>query len=155
MRPCISTIGFNYRSLLSVQILFFSIGFLCITYLILSNFSQVSVESIISRTQTQSVLINNTDRIVLNFERQDINHVVRSEHKSFICDRMRKNDGTREINVSSELDDHLLNILRPYCDVVPIPRKNWIPAKRYIESDIVFIIYTGAYLYHSRATAVH
>ncbi|CAF1459982.1 unnamed protein product [Rotaria sordida] len=131
MRPCISTIGFNYRSLLSVQILSFSIGFFCITYLILSNFSQVSVE-----------------------KRQDINHVVRSESKSFICDRMRKNDGTREINVSSELDDHLLNILRPYCDVVPIPRKNWIPAKRYIESDIVFIIYTGAYFYHSRATAV-
>jgi hypothetical protein len=41
-----------------------------------------------------------------------------------------------------------------YCDIVPIPRQNWIPAKRYVESDIIFIIYTGAAFYHNRATAV-
>jgi len=41
-----------------------------------------------------------------------------------------------------------------YCDIVPTPRRNWIPAKRYTESDIIFIIYTGAAFYHNRATSI-
>lgn len=40
-----------------------------------------------------------------------------------------------------------------YCDIVPTPRNRWTSAKRYVESDIVFIIYTGAAFYHTRATA--
>ncbi|CAF1488938.1 unnamed protein product, partial [Rotaria sordida] len=40
-----------------------------------------------------------------------------------------------------------------YCDILPIPRNNWIPPERYIESDIVFIIYTGASFYQNRAIA--
>ncbi|CAF3093739.1 unnamed protein product [Rotaria sp. Silwood2] len=154
MRPWISTIGSNCRSLLSLQIISFSLGFSCIIYLILSNFSHLSVENIIPRTWIRSVLTNNTDKIVLKSDKHDINPINRIENKSFICDRMRKNDGTREENVSSEVDDHLINILRPYCDIVPILRNNWISARHYIESDIIFIIYTGASFYHSRATAV-
>ncbi|CAF3942879.1 unnamed protein product [Rotaria sp. Silwood2] len=130
------------------------LGFSCIIYLILSNFSHLSVENIIPRTWIRSVLTNNTDKIVLKSDKHDINPINRIENKSFICDRMRKNDGTREENVSSEVDDHLINILRPYCDIVPILRNNWISARHYIESDIIFIIYTGASFYHSRATAV-
>ncbi|CAF3636707.1 unnamed protein product [Rotaria sp. Silwood1] len=154
MHPWISKIHFYYRSLLSAQILSLTIGFFCITYLILSNFSQLSIENISPKTWIQSVLTNNTNTIALNITKQDINSLVDIENKSFICDRMRKNDGTREVNVSSELDDHLVNILRPYCEIVPILRNNWIPAKRYIESDIIFIIYTSASFYHTRATAV-
>ncbi|CAF2996249.1 unnamed protein product [Rotaria sp. Silwood2] len=40
-----------------------------------------------------------------------------------------------------------------YCDIVPTPRNKWISAKRYVESDIVFIIYTGAPFYQTRALA--
>ncbi|CAF3334174.1 unnamed protein product, partial [Rotaria sp. Silwood2] len=40
-----------------------------------------------------------------------------------------------------------------YCDIVPTPRNKWISAKRYVESDIVFIIYTGATFYQTRALA--
>src|SRR5271154_1388893 len=45
------------------------------------------------------------------------------------------------------------SIFLAYCDIVPTPRNKWIPAKRYTESDIVFIIYTGANFYQTRATA--
>ncbi|CAF3300320.1 unnamed protein product, partial [Rotaria sp. Silwood2] len=38
-------------------------------------------------------------------------------------------------------------------DIVPTPRNKWISAKRYVESDIVFIIYTGAPFYQTRALA--
>ena len=40
-----------------------------------------------------------------------------------------------------------------YCDIVPTPRNTWTPSTRYAESDIVFLIYTGAPFYHGRATA--
>lgn len=40
-----------------------------------------------------------------------------------------------------------------YCNIVPTPRNRWNSAKRYVESDVVFIIYTGAGFYHTRATA--
>ncbi len=41
-----------------------------------------------------------------------------------------------------------------YCNIVPIPRNKWVSAKRYVESDIVFIIYTGASFYQTRATSI-
>lgn len=41
-----------------------------------------------------------------------------------------------------------------YCNILPTPRNKWISARRYVESDIVFIIYTGASFYQSRATAI-
>ncbi|CAF3344027.1 unnamed protein product [Rotaria sp. Silwood1] len=40
-----------------------------------------------------------------------------------------------------------------YCDIVPTPRNKWTPSKRYVEHDIVFIIYTGAPFYQTRALA--
>ncbi|CAF3405734.1 unnamed protein product [Rotaria socialis] len=152
MRPWISTLFFNHRSLLPVQTLSICIGFLCITYLVLSNFSRLSITNIIPATWIQPIKIN--DKIILNLEQQEMQHVSRIENRSFICDRMRKNDGRRVVNFTSELDDHQLNILRLYCDIVPVPRSKWIPASRYVESDIVFIIHTSASFYHTRATAV-
>lgn len=35
-----------------------------------------------------------------------------------------------------------------------MPRNGWTPATRYVESDIVFLIYTGAKFYHTRATSI-
>ncbi|CAF4616592.1 unnamed protein product [Rotaria sp. Silwood1] len=40
-----------------------------------------------------------------------------------------------------------------YCNIVPTPRNKWTAAKRYVESDIVFIIYTGVPFYQTRALA--
>ncbi|CAF5192191.1 unnamed protein product, partial [Rotaria magnacalcarata] len=152
MRPWISTLFFNHRSLLPVQIISICIGLFCITYLVLSSFSHLPVTNIIPATWIESIKIK--DKTILNLEQQELQHVSHIENKSFICDRMRKNDGRRVVNFTSELDDHQLNILRLYCDIVPVPRSKWIPASRYVESDIVFIIHTGPSFYHTRATAV-
>jgi hypothetical protein len=37
--------------------------------------------------------------------------------------------------------------------MVPIPTHNWTSAKNYTEKDIVFVIFTGARFFHTRATA--
>jgi hypothetical protein len=104
MRSWVSTIYFNCRSLVSIQILSIIFCFSCIIYLILSNFSQASVKNIISQTWIQSV----SNQIV---SKQEINYRAGTGNTSFICDRMRKTGGVRETNVSSAIDDHLVNIL--------------------------------------------
>lgn len=49
---------------------------------------------------------------------------------------------------------NIFYIIQAYCDILPIPHNKWIAPKRYIESDIVFLIYTGSTFYHTRTTAV-
>jgi hypothetical protein len=104
MRSWLSTIYFNCRSIVSIQTLSFIFCFSCITYLILSNFSQASVKNIISQTWIQSV----SDQIV---SKQEIDYRSGTRNTSFICDRTRRTGGVRETNVSSAIDDHLVNIL--------------------------------------------
>lgn len=82
--------------------------------------------------------------------KQELNYIT-PEKKSYVCDSSLSSG-----NFSSESNRFMARsrqILLPYCSLVPIPRHNWQRAQRYIESDITFIIFTGAKFYHSRATA--
>ncbi|CAF1610352.1 unnamed protein product [Rotaria magnacalcarata] len=49
---------------------------------------------------------------------------------------------------------HPAKQLKTYCSKIPNPINNWRKAQRYQENDIAFIIYTGASLFTTRATAV-
>lgn len=59
-----------------------------------------------------------------------------------------------ELPFENSLKNETNRTLASYCSIVPTPRGNWKSAKRYSEQDVVFVIFTGAKLYHTRATAV-
>ncbi len=162
----ISAICLHHRSLACIQLISFTIACLTIFYLILSTFSLTSIK-----------YLSPQPWIPFNFNTHNISYTQRitssSDHtnNSFICDRLRINDGTRDTNVTSPIDDHLLNILRrksshthhlnqiqhlslAYCEIIPTPRQQWIRSERYVESDVVFLIYTDPSFYQDRATSL-
>lgn len=93
------------RSLLSVQILATFICLFSIIYLILSSFTHLSFDNIISETWIQS-------KPIQIISQQEFKPKPQNNSRSFICDRQGQNDGTRVINITSSIDDHLMNILR-------------------------------------------
>ncbi len=88
---------------------------------------------------------------------------IQQEHKldkiqsleSFICDRNSTNRFAQSSTTPSNdsFDSYRKTILKNYCDIVPIPTRGWTSAKTYTEKDIVFVIFTGASFFHTRATA--
>lgn len=106
--------GFKiYRYILLTSIVLISIGLSYIIYLIFSNISQSSVENINPRPWAQLLRLSNPDNVESNFVQHTKNLVVLNvQNRSYICDRKRKNDGTRDLNFSSEIDDFHINILR-------------------------------------------
>jgi hypothetical protein len=76
----------------------------------------------------------------------------RSKFPSFICDTASIPRFASDSDYSFEA--HRKRVLLKYCDILPIPRRNWIRAKTYAERDIAFAIFTGLSHYQNRATAV-
>lgn len=105
MRSWFSTIYLKFRSIVSIQIFSFLIFFFCIIYLILSNFSDLSFNNIIS----QRWIPKNPIQII---PKQQIKSAIQYGNASFICDRKGTTDGTRVMNVTSLIEDYLVNILR-------------------------------------------
>ncbi|CAF1383685.1 unnamed protein product, partial [Rotaria sordida] len=62
-------------------------------------------------------------------------------------------NGLLGTKLSPAITEGVAGFVVTYYDILPIPRNNWIPPERYMESDIVFIIYTGASFYQNRAIA--
>jgi hypothetical protein len=177
MRASILAASSNLRTLVSIQVLCGSIFLFCMAYLVLSTFHPLSLHNIISGLRFQLWQTNgngttNVTDFVTAITQNPIIKTTIPSNESFICDHIKLNNEHNKTN-SSPFEKHRLNALRrkystfcfisyiilstyfsAYCDIVPIPRRNWVPARRYTESDIVFLIYTGASFYHSRATAV-
>lgn len=70
---------------------------------------------------------------------------------SYICTSSSPTEAVLLLEDSLEAETR--KALVPYCSLVPTPRQKWRQAKRYSVHDIVFIIFTGAKFYHTRATA--
>ncbi|CAF1378893.1 unnamed protein product [Didymodactylos carnosus] len=60
---------------------------------------------------------------------------------------------SRPVN-PSHVCHNKISHLKSYCDLIPNPNHNWVSAKRYKESDLMFIIVSGAKFYHTRAMTV-
>lgn len=75
---------------------------------------------------------------------------------SYLCDYRRTDRlvSSTSLPPNASFNYYRTQVLAQYCDIVPIPRNNWTKSISYAESDIVFVIFTGARFYHTRATAV-
>jgi hypothetical protein len=116
----------------------------------LSNIASLSVTKISLSTSSPS----NTNEIVWKPEIKYTFYNLKNH--SFIHDRKNQNGGQGETNISSTIDHHFVNKLGrkgniynsfrkfyfslAYCDIVSRPRQNWIPARRYVESNIGYLV---------------
>ncbi|CAM4876713.1 unnamed protein product [Rotaria socialis] len=75
--------------------------------------------------------------------------------ENFICDEKKINRFTVSSTTSANdsFDVYRKTTLEKYCDIVPIPRRDWSPPKSYTENDVAFVIFTAAAFFHTRATA--
>lgn len=75
--------------------------------------------------------------------------------ESFICDHTNLNRFPVSSTAPSNLDFDVYRrkTLMQYCDIVPIPRSNWIRKRQYTEQDVAFVIFTASSFFHNRATA--
>lgn len=113
-------------------------------------FSIVLLFVIVSLT-TKSNVKTTTLTLFQSFQRS---FFLRS-NSSYLCDDRQTNrflPSTTSL-VNQSFDHYRRQTLDPYCDIVPIPRQNWTKPITYLESDVVFVIFTGAPFYHTRATA--
>lgn len=97
-----------------------------------------------------------------------VDNIIRSSDTGTICDQMNKkiranpsrNSFVCDLSSAPSQDRwkkkqaHRVEHLKRYCSKVPYPTNGWHRAQRYQESDIAFIIYTGAPFYTNRAKAV-
>ena len=75
--------------------------------------------------------------------------------ESFICDEKNSNRFPVSSTTPSDLDfdSYRRKSLIQYCDIVPIPRSNWVKTRQFTEQDVAFVIFTASSFFHTRATA--
>jgi hypothetical protein len=166
-----TTASRNLRTLASIQVLSGIIGCLCIAFLIISILYSFSSQNFIDRLSFQPWPKNIYRKTNANKQKPIID-TISLNNESFICDYVKSNNES-DTKSSLSFEKHRLNALRrkystfcfssyrigstyvlAYCDFLPIPQKKWVPARRYKESDIVFVIFTAASFYHGRATSI-
>ena len=100
-------------------------------------------------------IINLTRRRPTRFQANITSDADLRSFDSFICD----NTSINRFPVSStalandSFDIYRKNTLEKYCNLVPIPRRNWTSPLTYTEQDIAFVIFTASSFFHTRATA--
>ncbi|CAF3164160.1 unnamed protein product [Rotaria socialis] len=157
MMPSLPNCFSNLSSTFTLQLLSGIIFLFCTLYLVFSihhpfTFNKIIVGIDFKRWQTNGNTNNDITKLLTGNETNVKIHSSNLSSESFICDYDKNNDTHQQTNI--EFKNHRLNALRPYCDIVPTPRNTWISAKQHVESDIVFIIYTGASFYQNRAIAI-
>ncbi|CAF1014834.1 unnamed protein product [Rotaria sordida] len=79
----------------------------------------------------------------------------RTPFENFVCDKTSINRFPVSSTTPStdSFDIYRKTTLEKYCNMVPIPRRNYIKPKTYTEDEVVFVIFTSSKFFHTRATA--
>ncbi|CAF3636726.1 unnamed protein product [Rotaria sp. Silwood1] len=79
----------------------------------------------------------------------------RTPFENFICDNTSidrfPTSSTTPSNDS--FDIYRKNSLEKYCNIVPIPRRNYTKPQTYTQEEVAFVIFTSSKFFHTRATA--
>jgi hypothetical protein len=125
----------------------------CIFFFILGYIIVTPTETIIQFVRT-SVSIDASQKVQLPPIDPFANHKP-YESLSFICDNKDTNrfPVSQTTSFNESFDAYRKHTLEKYCDIVPIPDKQWSNPQTYTEQDIAFIIVTSFQYFHTRAIA--
>ncbi|CAF4142844.1 unnamed protein product [Rotaria sp. Silwood2] len=97
---------------------------------------------------------------LLNVSQKNITLIVQrapmhSPFENFICDNtnVTRFPVSTTTSPNDSFDVYRKNSLEKYCDIVPIPRRNYSKPKVYTEEEVAFVIFTSSKFFHTRATA--